>query len=734
MNQVKVLFFLLTLSHLIIGQEFGVWRNYADMKNTTDVKISPEGFWMSSTGGAGYYLNELSDYQTFLTKSEGFHSQNLTTMNIAQDGKIWFGMQNGVIDIYDPENGSIKEILDIFQSNYTEKIITDFLISGDTNFVSTEFGLSLINTKIFAFIETVTKFGDFPSAQKVYSVNVINNKIYASTKNGVAVQKDGATNLSAPESWVSYEAGVAIPAGETYSTVYFDNRIIAATNRGLVQFDGTNWSQYAYNKRVYDLEVIGNKLYVLFANSLNTYDGTNDEVIFTSDGNKFYRMDVSLNTILIATNLGVVKIESDLSETIIPNGPINNSFLSLAVDKNSALWVSTGNDKGGVGFMKFKDGIWTNYNTTTFPELPNNNYHKVSADNYQVYLSNWGAGLTIEEDGHFSYLNAQNSELVGIPVDPNYVVIRNAARDSNGDLWIFNHVSADEKPIIQLSKDSVWHHYEFPFFQMSGKIFITDGIIDEYNTKWFNVISRGLFYFNENGTPEDETNYVWGWLKESDGLNSMDITALAIDERGELWIGTPNGANVLANPSSPRSRITSIYALRQQSITSIAVDPLNNKWVGTYQGVFVLTPDGTFLIEQFDRNNSPLPSNAITSIAIDKNTGLVYIGTNFGVSTLTTSSIKPNQNYDKLFVYPNPFKLDENLELSIDGLMSNTTIKVLTVSGELIREFITPGGRIGFWDGKDKNGNFVASGVYIIVAYDEEAENVATTKVAVIRK
>ncbi|NOX65891.1 MAG: hypothetical protein GXO85_08845, partial [Chlorobi bacterium] len=130
MNQVKVLFFLLTLSSLIIGQEFGVWKNYADMKNTTDVKISPEGFWMSSTGGAGYYLNELSDYQTFLTKSEGLHSQNLTTMNIDKDGKIWFGMQNGVIDIYDPGNGSIKEILDIFQSNYTAKMITDFLISG----------------------------------------------------------------------------------------------------------------------------------------------------------------------------------------------------------------------------------------------------------------------------------------------------------------------------------------------------------------------------------------------------------------------------------------------------------------------------------------------------------------------------------------------------------------------------------------------------------------------------
>ncbi len=734
MNQVKVLFFLLTLSSMIIGQEFGVWRNYADMKNTTDVKISSEGFWMSSSGGAGYYLNELSNYKTFLTKSEGLNSQNLTTMSIAEDGKIWFGMQNGVIDIYDSEDGSIKEILDIYQSNYTSKMITYLLISGDTCFVATEFGLSLINTKIFTFIETVTKFGDFSSTQKVNSVSIINNRIYISTDKGIAIQKNGATNLSAPESWISYKSGYDIPAGEIYKTVYFDNKVIAATNKGLIQFDGTNWTQYAYSKRIYDIQVIDNKLYILFSNSLNTYDGTNDKVLLTSDGSKFSKMDVSSDIALIATDKGVIKIKSDLSETIIPNGPINNSFQSIAVDKEGALWVGTGKDVFGKGFMKFKDGIWTNYNTSTFPELPNNNYHKVSADDYQVYLSNWGAGLTIEEHGNFKYLNANNSELVGIPADPNYVVIRNAARDFDGNLWIFNHVSADEKPILMLTKDSVWYHYRFDFFQMSDKIFITDGIIDEYDTKWFTVINRGLFYFNENRTPDDLTDDTWGWLKETDGLNSMDITALAVDERGELWIGTPNGANILANPSVPKSRITSVYALRQQSITSIAVDPLNNKWVGTYQGVFVLSPDGIFLLDQFDSKNSPLPSDEINSIAIDKNSGIVYIGTNFGVSTLTTSSIKPNQNYDKLFVYPNPFKVGGNAELTIDGLMSNTTIKVLTVSGQLVREFITPGGRIGFWDGKNDDGNFVSSGIYIIVAYDEEAENVATTKVAVIRK
>lgn len=729
----KFLFLILILSTSLFGQEIGEWNNYTDMKDVTEIASYSDGFWMSSTGGAGHYYNDYDNYITFLTKSEGLNNQNLTTLSLDENSNVWFGMINGVINIYNPKDGSMQEILDINQSNYTKKSINDFFISGDTNFVSTEFGLALIHTEFYAFIETVTKLGDFTSAEIVNSTNVFNNKIYVSTKSGVAIQKDGANNLIAPESWTSYNCGSDIPAGETYSTVYYDDRIIASTNVGLVQFDGTNWSHYAYNTKINDMMVKDDLLYILTDNSLNSFDGSNDYQIFTSNSEIFYKFDLSENKVLIGTDLGVIEVGIDSSRSIISNGPINNSFQSLAVDKNSALWVGTGKDVFGEGFMKFEDGIWTNFNTFSFPELPNNNYHRVSADNYQVYLSNWGAGLTLEEDGSFSYLNSNNSELVGIPSDPKYIVIQNAARDSKNDLWIFNFASADEKPIIQLTQDSVWYHYMFPFFQINEEIYLTDGMIDQYNTKWFSIIGRGLFYFNENGTPENTEDDVWGWLRESDGLNSSDITSLALDERGELWVGTPNGANIITNPSSPKSRISNAYAILEQSVTSIAVDPLNNKWVGTYQGLFVLTPDGNRLIEQYGSENSSLPTNEIRTVAIDKNSGIIYIGTSFGLSTLTTPSIEANQSFDELYVYPNPFIIREGANLSIDGLMSNSAIKVLTISGDVVRELETPGGRLGFWDGKNKDGNYVASGIYIIVASDEEASSVSTAKVAIIK-
>jgi flagellar hook assembly protein FlgD len=103
------------------------------------------------------------------------------------------------------------------------------------------------------------------------------------------------------------------------------------------------------------------------------------------------------------------------------------------------------------------------------------------------------------------------------------------------------------------------------------------------------------------------------------------------------------------------------------------------------------------------------------------------------MSTLTTFSVEPKQDFDKILLYPNPFKLAKHSFVTIDGLVKNSTIKILSISGKLIKTIISPGGRLAFWDGKDENGKFVSSGIYILVAFDEEADKITTSKFAVIR-
>ena len=48
--------------------------------------------------------------------------------------------------------------------------------------------------------------------------------------------------------------------------------------------------------------------------------------------------------------------------------------------------------------------------------------------------------------------------------------------------------------------------------------------------------------------------------------------------------------------------------------------------------------------------------------------------------------------------------------------------------------FRSIGGKTTFWDCRDFNGRQIASGVYLVVAFDSEANEVGHAKFAVIKK
>jgi hypothetical protein len=205
-------------------------------------------------------------------------------------------------------------------------------------------------------------------------------------------------------------------------------------------------------------------------------------------------------------------------------------------------------------------------------------------------------------------------------------------------------------------------------------------------------------------------------------------------------VGTSLGVNIINRlntvlSGNPQLLPTSVFSLRQQTITAILVDPLNQKWIGTNLGLFLVNSDGTSLLASFNSRNSALLSDQIISLAIDENSGTIYVGTDNGLTSFKTTSVKPNESFEELFVYPNPFMLNkQNNLITIDGLIRDTDIKILTINGKLVKEFTTPGGRVALWDGRDEFGELVSSGIYFIVAFDQEGNDVAKTKIAVLRE
>lgn len=745
------LYFLMLFVPFILSniqaQQYTNWQNHTNMNVVNDLVFSGSEIWAATGGGAFIYSFDDNSFLT-LHKSEGLRGISLTSVITDLDGKTWFGSADGVIDIYDKSKGSFSFILDIFNSNQTNKAINDLEITGDTLIVSTDFGVSLIDISSFIFFDTFLKFGSFPSNTKVNSTLKM-QLFYVCTDQGLAIQKAGAINLSAPESWDVYSTGDGLPSQKTYKVSKFLGSLIVSTDKGFSKFENGTWFPFIpelNDQVISDFIVTNDSIFIISGNKLLLY--TNNQL------NEVYSSSIILTKFsysksygfAIATDGGVIYLTTDFNSSILrPNSPPANQFPNMSVDNLNRLWSASGKDVTGIGYYIFDGENWQNFNISNEPGLPSNAvWSTYASPNGKIYLGTWGSGFVEIENDNFTTYNKENTGMEGIPINTDFLVITGLDNDSKGNLWVLNFYAADRNTLSMKTPENNWYHFTIP----AALNRILQGhenlVVDQYNTKWFSSFDAsraGLYYFNENNTYEDATDDRSEYISTVDGLNTNDIRAIVVDKRGDIWIGTSLGVNVLTNtsaiPSStnPPLGLSNVFTLRQQSINAMIVDPLNQKWVGTNEGLLLVNSDGSRLIATFTTKNSPLLSDQIRSLAIDENAGILYVGTDNGLTSFETPYIKPLEEFDELFVYPNPFILkDKSKLLTIDGLIRDTDIKVLNLNGSLVAEFSSPGGRTAFWDGTDLAGELVNSGIYILVAFDIEGNNVITSKVAVLRE
>ncbi|MFO7526812.1 MAG: two-component regulator propeller domain-containing protein [Ignavibacteriaceae bacterium] len=725
-------------------QQFTNWSNYSDMKQVQSVFASQNTFYAASSGGGFSYNFSESIYQKF-NKADGLTGIELTSVTEDRYGKIWFGSSTGVIDIVNPDNGAVKSLLDIANSDRVNKNINFLFSEGDTVYAATDFGISLINAGSLVFVDTYFKFGTFSSNIKVKSITKHQGLIYAATESGIAVQKQGAVNLSAPESWDVFPELTPGLSSNANKIVFWDDAITVATEKGISIFSESGWQSLITNLNntaVLDLVVIDDTLFIMTANSILSFNSGNLTTLFNSQV-KLNSFGYSESNGLLAASSAGVKL---LSEEIfyVPDGPAANQFPDMTVDSESNFWSASGKDGAGKGVYLFDGQSWGLYNRENYPEINNNDFVSIySAPDNTIYAGNWGQGFIRIKGDNITRFSVHNTDMVGIPLDPNFLLVTGFGVDSRNNLWVLNGWPADRNVLAMLTPDSTWHYFNVPSAQNRILAFNSNLVVDQYDTKWFSSDDegrKGLFYFNEVKTYENSEDDFSGYLNFQAGLNSNVVNSVVIDRRGDVWVGTGLGINIISNTgtvlsSNPQLRISSVFSVRQQSINDIAVDPLNQKWVATNQGLVLLNSDGSRLLAALDTKNSPLLSDIIESIAIDEVSGKIYVGTEAGLTVFETPAIRPLESFDELFSFPNPLIITDGSQfLTIDGLIRDCDIKILSVSGKLVSEFSSPGGRVGYWDGKDENGDIVNSGIYIIVAYDKDGNSVATGKVAVLRK
>lgn len=264
-----------------------------------------------------------------------------------------------------------------------------------------------------------------------------------------------------------------------------------------------------------------------------------------------------------------------------------------------------------------------------------------------------------------------------------------------------------------------------------------------------------LVGIDTKGTPEvsDDSYIRYTGYTDQDGTttNPSMQGCIAVDRSGWFWIGTNAGIYIVKDisqigqssgtlsavrPKVARDDGTDYadYLLSSEKIYCIEVDANNNKWIATSNsGLYYVNSDGTKILGRFDKSNTPMRTNEVTTVICNPYGNDVLVGSREGLYVYGSTTSPAAEDYSDVKVYPNPVRPEYGGWVTIEGLMGDSLVKIADASGNVVWSGQSEGGTCS-WDGCDAAGNRVHSGVYMIFASQNSdgSSSGAVAKIVVI--
>lgn len=775
----SVLSVLLVICGFSASAQDARWQAHTSMREITDLSASSDAIWAATTGGVFRYVVDSGEMSAY-TASDGLH--NLQTQAIAYDAVrdvVWIGYGDGVLDRLDPETGVVNTFRDIERAErFASREINQIVVRGDSLFLSTSFGVVVFDPERTEVRDTYSQLGSLAAGTPVHDLAFVPGEgggtdLWLATNGGVAYASLRTENLQDPASWTVETVGAS--PEETLSIEWFDGSLYVGTDGGILRRDGAeSYSSLGVSGRaVSDLYALEDRLLAVDVFDVNVVraDGSGRRVEIEGYQDPVAAIEGPDGLVWVGDRQGgLIGIErpdvttSDatiVAADVYPRGPYTNLFSELDITPGGTLWgIGTG-DQASAFYRFAPPDDWTNYIRRNFPEI-GAGYERIYVDETgQAWAGASGPGLAqVTPDGEVHMWNHLNSSLRPASSTTDYVIIGGIATDDEGRVWVTNRGSNVLLHVYE--SDGGWTglpEFECTGFSPSG-LTLDKIVIDSFGQKWIVVLDLanlrrvvGLLVLETSGTPtdpgDDYCNFFASEGSGGQGLPGTTVTAVVEDRDGLIWIGTDRGLAFMINsgivarddnatPIWPQfaDRTQGTFLLNGVKINDLAVDPANRLWVATDDGVSVVeqVEGGYELSERFTSRNSPLFSDVVVALAVDRSTGRVYMATDQGLVSYESDAVAASEQPRDLKVYPNPAHLAREGEASIyiEGLVEETELRVLTLAGEVVARMQTRGGRAR-WDGRGLDDELVPSGVYLVVAVGSDGEGTAHGKVAVIR-
>ena len=454
--------------------------------------------------------------------------------------------------------------------------------------------------------------------------------------------------------------------------------------------------------------------------------------------------------------------------TLTPGGPKYNhfyesKFLNGKLYTTGGFFLSGMNDPAYPGTVQVYDGNdWTIYEDelqkkTGYQYKDNNCIDIDPTDEEHVFVGG-RCGLYEFRNGKLlNYYNKDNS-LLGAAIDNrqelgnNFVIVNGIQYDSEGNLWILNS-QAKGVNLLELTKDGKWKNHFKTLLQdqkETGLTGLRSMLFDSRDLLWFvntSWLDPSVFCYDKS--TDKLLKYVN--FKNQDGItyHPTYIYCVCEDKEKNIWIGTNIGPFMIDKNEVGQETVTfnqikvprndgsnyADYLLNGVYINHIAIDGGNRKWFATNgAGVFLISADNMTQIANFNKSNSHLLSDDILSIAINQESGEVFFLADKGLSSYMSDATEPSQEMtdDSVIAYPNPVTPEYEGMITITGLSYDADVKITSSNGALIAEGRSNGGMFS-WDGCDKKGRRVASGVYMVITATSDGKSGTVCKIAIIR-
>ncbi|KOY51303.1 hypothetical protein [Polaribacter dokdonensis] len=749
------------------------WEDFYSYNNVKDF-VKVDNIIYALVDNAVFTYNETTLETEKFSSIQGLSGETTSAIFYNETFKrLVIGYENGLIEVID-ENGEITISSDITNFNQTGlKRINHISEFENTLYLATPFAIVEYDIEKLEFGDTFF-IGSNSTSLLINESLVVNDFIYAATEDGI-FKADATSNLLIDfNSWQQ-----SFTNREFSRIINFSNAIYVAENEVLYQLNNTSLIEVRrFSEPIINLNSSDSNLLITLNNQAIVLDSNlkvQQEINTTTDFD-FTLSDALFidNTIYLATNQFGVLTRNNQTSTfteIHPEGPLSNEVFSIAA-KDADLWVVYGGYNSFYGslfkrqgFSHFNGAEW--FNTPFDPDFPVIDLNHVTIDpnaENRVYISSFGdtgdinsvstGGLLVVENNEIStFYNHLNSGLEDLePTQPNRVTLRisGSAFDREGNLWVANINRTDE--LKKLSPSGVWSSYDLSGLKTNPTFFgLSEIAIDNNQTIWMGTRRNGIYAFNENG------NRTRALLTTPNlgNLPDTDVLTVAVDKSNRIWMGTRTGMVVFRNaatvfdaevlnaqPVIIEENGVGERLLGDQRVNTIKVDGADNKWFGTESGgVLYTNPSGTTTLNNFNTQNSPLPSNKILKIAIDDSSGKVFFATEKGIVAYNSNVAPFGDVLEEVYAYPNPALKNHNT-VTITGRNGNnlpkgTNVKILDVAGYLVYETNVvegqelQGGKV-VWNKSNLAGRKVSSGVYIVLLSNDDASETSTTKIAIV--